>query len=93
MGEAARILVRDLALETGKGARALQAMAARGLIPGAAKIGREWTFDRIKVRRWIRDLEQAACRTTSMSATGSGGSKYKSPASHIDEAYERALGL
>jgi hypothetical protein len=93
MAEAARILIDALALETGKGRRALQSMAARGLIPGAAKIGREWTFDRIKVRRWIRDLEGVACRTTYTSATASGGSRCKLPASHIDEAYERALGL
>ena len=30
---------------TGLTARGVQAMAARGEIPGAAKIGRVWTFD------------------------------------------------
>ena len=93
MTQAARMLIDELESATGKGRRALQAMAARGRIPGAAKIGREWTFDRIKVRRWIRDLEGAACPITYTSGTASSGSRCKLPAFHIEEAYERALGL
>lgn len=32
-------------------------MAARGQIPGAAKIGRAWTFNERTLRDWIRQLE------------------------------------
>jgi hypothetical protein len=41
----------------GLSARAVQALAARGDIPGAAKIGRRWTFDLDTLRRFIKNKE------------------------------------
>lgn len=52
-----RIDARAAALITGRSVRAVQDMAARGQIPGAAKIGRAWTFDEMTLRDWIRQLE------------------------------------
>jgi hypothetical protein len=38
--------------------RTIQAMAARGEIPGAAKFGRRWTFDKLKLRQYVNQREQ-----------------------------------
>src|SRR5262245_10844938 len=38
--------------------RKLQAMSARGEIPGAAKLGRQWTYDLAKLRRFVEQREQ-----------------------------------
>jgi hypothetical protein len=38
--------------------RTVQAMAAKGEIPGAAKMRRRWTFDRVKLEGWIVQKEQ-----------------------------------
>ena len=35
--------------------RTVQALAARGELPGAAKIGGLWTFDEAALRNWIRE--------------------------------------
>jgi hypothetical protein len=48
--------------------RKTQYMAAQGKLPGAAKIGQEWTFDPDKLRAFIRDREAAACQQTYSSA-------------------------
>jgi excisionase family DNA binding protein len=43
--------------------RAVQTMAKRGELPGAAQIGRLWTFDAAKIKEHIRTLpEQLAER-------------------------------
>jgi hypothetical protein len=42
--------------------RKLQAMAQRGGIPGAAKLGRQWTFDLAKLRRFVDQQEKIACQ-------------------------------
>lgn len=39
---------------TGKSARVLQSMALKQLIPGACKIGGEWTFNEKRLRAWVR---------------------------------------
>jgi hypothetical protein len=39
--------------------RKLQTMSARGEIPGAAKLGRQWTYDLAKLRRFVEQREQA----------------------------------
>src|SRR6516225_1669451 len=38
--------------------RTIQHLAARGQIVGAAKLGRRWTFDLEKLRRFVRDKER-----------------------------------
>lgn len=35
--------------------RTVQALAARGELPGAAKIGKLWTFDEPALRQWLKD--------------------------------------
>lgn len=54
--------------KTGLSRRTVQAMAARGEIPGAAKFGKLWTFDRMKLARWIHDKEQECLRTSTSAA-------------------------
>src|SRR5262249_46563872 len=39
--------------------RKLQMMTKRGAIPGAAKLGRQWTFDLARLRRFVEQQEQA----------------------------------
>lgn len=62
-----RLRIRAACDATGLTARGLQAMAARGEVPGAAKLGRVWTFDAAKLDRWIRAREQAAQRASAWS--------------------------
>lgn len=50
-----RIRPRQAAGITGLTVRAIQAMALRGEIPGAAKLGGSWTFDEAKLRAWIAE--------------------------------------
>ncbi len=79
-------------LITGLKLRQLQAMSARGEIPGAAKLGRTWTFDLRKLRRWVREREEeAACRPISTGVGTSGGRESRFEGTTLDEAYEQAL--
>lgn len=82
---------------TGLTPRGVQAMAARGEIPGAAKIGRVWTFDADKLARWIRAREQATWQRA-QDATSIGGGKHTGRASKLPgvtcgKAYAQAIGL
>ena len=43
--------------------RTVQALAARGDLPGAAKFGRVWTFDLARLRRHVKDKEKETWRT------------------------------
>jgi excisionase family DNA binding protein len=52
-----RILIEAAVLIAGVSARTLQELAARGEIPGAAKIGRRWTFNERALRTWISEKE------------------------------------
>jgi excisionase family DNA binding protein len=57
VGQAAAIL--------GLKPRKLQAMAQRGDIPGTAKLGRQWTFDLAKLRRFVEQQgKETACRSS-----------------------------
>ena len=88
-----RILAQAVADATGISLRVVQRMAKQGQIPGAARLGRCWTFDPDKVQAWIDAEEQAVCPTTSTSAANSGGSAAPSVVVNIDEAYARAIAL
>jgi hypothetical protein len=55
--------------------RTVQDLAARGEIMGAAKIGRRWTFDLEKLRRFVRDKERQTWRSQGRPADVSGGAK------------------
>lgn len=56
--ESERIRINDAVLKTGLAKRTIQKMALRGEIPGAAKLGSVWTFNRIKLARWINQQER-----------------------------------
>ncbi|RXG88701.1 DNA-binding protein [Bradyrhizobium zhanjiangense] len=48
-GTSERIKVEDVAQITGESKRTIQAAAARGEIPGPAKLFKAWTFDEVKL--------------------------------------------
>ena len=52
-----RIRAPAAAAMLGVSPRSVQAMAARGDLPSAAKIGKVWTFDPATLSRWISDRE------------------------------------
>jgi hypothetical protein len=53
----------EAAARLGLKPRKLQAMSQRGEIPGAAKLGRQWTYDLAKLRRFIEQQEKVTtCR-------------------------------
>jgi hypothetical protein len=56
---AERITIKGAAKILGLKIRKLQAMSARGEIPGAAKIGRQWTYGPAKLRGFVRQQEEA----------------------------------
>jgi excisionase family DNA binding protein len=91
--EAERIQTPELAQMMGVSVRLVQLMAAAGDIPSAAQFGSRWTFDRLAVRRWIKQREAARCRKISISGAVSGGVASRPPEPNIDEAYARAIGL
>lgn len=86
--ESERIRINDVVLKTGLAKRTIQKMAQRGEIPGAAKLGTVWTFNRIKLARWITQQERrcsaagAAARTPEWSP---------GPQSHWRERLARKL--
>lgn len=55
----ARCRIAEACYWTGLPARTVQNLAASGKIPGAAKLGGLWTFDRARLRGWIRERERA----------------------------------
>ncbi len=69
--------------ETGLSLRTVQSLAAQGKIPGAAKLGGRWTFDLVKLRKWIAD-EEAAVVERAIWRPGIEG---------LNAACERALGI
>ncbi len=78
-------------LITGLKHRQLQAMSARGEIPGAAKLGRTWTYDVRKLRTWVRERETATCQAISIGVGISGGRESRFEGEMFDGAYERLL--
>ena len=89
---------------SGENERALQAAAAAGRIPGAAKLCKCWTFDEIKFRRWIVDKERKPCpidpkanedrrvsQRTRSSAARPGGRVSRLPAASSEERYQQAM--
>ncbi len=76
---------------TGLGLRQMQAMSARGEIPGAAKLGRTWTYDIRKLRQWVKEKEAMTCQAISIGVGKSGGHESKFEGGTLDEAYEQLL--
>jgi hypothetical protein len=56
--------IKEAASILGIRPRKLQAMSQRGEIPGAAKIGRQWTYDLVKLRGFVSQQEQACHQGT-----------------------------
>jgi hypothetical protein len=59
VAEAERGTAKQAAAILGLKPRKLQAMSQRGKIPGAAKLGRQWTYDLAKLRGFVEQQEQA----------------------------------
>jgi hypothetical protein len=97
MNDVPRIGAPEVARRIGRSLRGVQALAARGAIPGAAMIGGRWSFDPVKLKQWIEDLENATAR--SASARPSHREGYSAPVSaallranrKAAEAYERLM--
>lgn len=87
---AERVRTAEAVAKTGLARRTIQAMAARGQIPGAAKLGSTWTFDKLKLARWIKSRE-AACRATSTSETAFGMPAFKWQAETTDDHLKQLL--
>lgn len=60
MAQAERCLIEEAQNITGLPPRTLQSLSARGEIWGAAKLGRRWTYDRMRLRAWVRANEAAS---------------------------------
>jgi hypothetical protein len=86
---------------TGESERTLQALAARGKIPGASKPSKCWTFDVVELRNWVErgkpcqsdQLTEAmsARQRTRSSAEKSGKRASRSPAGSSEESYQQAM--
>jgi excisionase family DNA binding protein len=72
--------------------RTLQMMAARGEIPGAALIGRRWTFNEEALRRWRRSKEVPCPKISTVAETHGGGGPHLTAANTV-KAYEQILRL
>lgn len=59
-----RVGAAEAAAITGMPMRSVQALAAEGRIPGAARLGGRWKFDEARLRAWLDEKEgETACRT------------------------------
>jgi hypothetical protein len=89
-----RIRAADAAAILGLTLRGVQELALRGDLPGAAKIGKLWTFSERALRDYVREREsEARCPTTetSINAAAFGGSERPLTAAKQERAYERAM--
>jgi excisionase family DNA binding protein len=82
-----RIFIEDVAKILGIPARSVQAMAAAGKIPSAAKLGRRWTFNERAVRTFLRN-EEIRCqnekhRAVHIGAMASCGAAFARQASQL----------
>jgi excisionase family DNA binding protein len=73
--EVARCSIKQAATILGLPSRTIQDLAARGKIAGAAKLGRRWTFDQEKLRRFIREKERETWHNASRPLDVSGVAK------------------
>ena len=61
MRERERGLVAHACSILGLPERTVQGMAARGELPGAAKLGKRWTFNLEALRQFVKEKEREAC--------------------------------
>jgi hypothetical protein len=57
-----RIAIAEASAILGRPIRTVSDMAARGLLPTAAKIGSRWTFVEAALRQYVKDEEEATAR-------------------------------
>jgi hypothetical protein len=94
-----RVKIAQAIAITGKSERALQGMALAGKIPGAAKIGGEWTFNDATLRAWVEELEITQCharplpiRSGAARSYGVGSrSRVKSTGGHYEQTMLKLL--
>jgi hypothetical protein len=68
--------VRDAVSILGKEARTVRALAAKGKIPGAAKIGGTYTFNLELLDTYVSSKEQELCQSARRRQVVSGGTGY-----------------
>ena len=89
---AERITIPEAVMITGLCERTLQQLSQRGEIWGAAKLGRRWTYDRLRLRAWIAAKENAVTnRIGSTSATEFSTRVSPSRGESIDNPLRRAI--
>jgi hypothetical protein len=92
MTQPERIMIDEAHMITGLPERTLQSLSARGEIWGAAKLGKRWTFDRQRLRAWVRAHEAAnENRKISISGTAFGMPASLSTGPSIDDRLKRAI--
>ncbi len=73
--------------------RQIQHMAARGLLPSAAKLGNVWTFNEKVIRQWIEEKERETYEKASIGEMAFRVPAFDPEARRYEEAYEQAFGL
>lgn len=68
-----RVRAHEAAGILGVSVRTVQALAARGELPGAAKVGGLWTFDEKALRSWLKSI------STPDKVVGSGRARASQP--------------
>jgi hypothetical protein len=98
MGEPERISVKKAALILGEPVRTIQAKAAAGEIPSAAKLlSPHWTFDEATLRAFVKDREDSVWQSNEKRRPARIGAGVRSmgasrsKASSTDGAYEQAM--
>jgi excisionase family DNA binding protein len=85
-----RIRTKAAAEMLGIAPRTVQAMVARGMLPGAAKIGGVYTFDRDKLTRYL-ETEEAKCRKSTCTSADKLGCEPPLTGENIARAYDAAM--
>ena len=87
-----RIQSSDAAMMLGVSRRTTQEMAARGELPGAAKIGDVWTFDPDALASFVRERECDAKVDRSRVAPALAPARRRT-SSQVDRAYDRVMSM
>jgi hypothetical protein len=75
----------------GIGVRCVQKMAASGQLPGAARIGKLWTFDPAKIDAYLADAEAKCQNQIFTNATEFGGCELPLTGAKSAKAYDAAM--
>jgi Helix-turn-helix domain len=88
-----RLTVSELAAILRLTRRGVQSAAAAGRLPGAARIGKLWTFDQAKIERFIAERERAVVDANAAYARTRRPDGCEPPLSAMkaEKAYQRAI--